>query len=604
MEAIFRLLGGLIIGTFSGFSLIFKSFGMVKGIFDGQRYHFMTYPVLLIAIIGLISLVKLSFMPLLGQGEFKWGMFLMICFTVAWFSGALLWLERLLESTGTWLAWYPGMGYKVAENDFRPMPWVYLFKGVGLVSGAIEVVNKAASSKNDAKPIEQIPFAHGAANEGELVLRGTQVMDGYSFAELQAKSNENFSTNLHVGAVALPYPAEPQHYMISGKTGAGKTQVINSFLTTVRLRKQSCIIADPAGGYLARFGYDDFDSVLNPFDLRTLNWSPFAEIRADYDFARIAKAAIPDGEGSSTEWNFYAQSLLAETMKAMHNHGMKSIKKLLYFVNAAEQDELKDLLQGSPAEILTSPSNAKMLNNVRSIISLYLSSWAYLQDEGDFSVRDFVSQSDNNGGRWLFLTYTDAQMAQLKYMVATWMELAIVEGLSLTENSDRRFFYVLDELDSLGKITSLRAGLTKLRKYGGVVISGIQTIAQLRTTYGRDEAQTLLSCMSTKLALAQGDNETADYMSMELGEQEIERVEHSQGTSHKLGEMAPHNSNNTSTRRQVQKAVLPAQLTGLPDLQGYLKINGGYVLQVVVPYKKYTDRNAPFVERKLDLSEA
>lgn len=597
-----KLVAFLFMGTLNGFIAIFKSPVTVFSIFEGKRYHFMNYPILLVSIIGFWGVVRALMHPYLGEGEISWSTVGAICLMTAFFNGALSWFQQVFISGGTWLAWYPGIGYKTLDGSFKDMPWAFVLRGLGLLKQGAGSANSAVPFNDAPKPSKAIPFAHGKANEGETVLRGTQVHDGYDYAAMLARSNENYALNLHVGPIPLPFPTEPQHYLISGKTGAGKTQVINAFLTSVRQRKQSCIIADPAGGYLARFGYEDFDSVLNPFDLRTLNWSPFAEIRADYDFARIAKAAIPDAEGNSQEWNFYAQTLLGETMKAMHGQGMKSLKRLLYFVNSAEQDELKDLLQGSPAEILTAPSNSKMLNNVRSIISIYLSAWVYLQDEGDFSVRDFVSQSDHNGGRWLFLTYTDAQMALLKYMVATWMELAIIEGLSLSESSDRRFFYVLDELDSLGKISSLRAGLTKLRKYGGVCISGIQTIAQLRSTYGRDEAQTLLSCMSTKLALSQGDNETADYMSNELGEQEIERTQNSQGSSIKIGELAPHNSTNTSQHRQVQKAVLPAQLTGLPDLQGYLKVSGaqGVVLQVVVPYKKYQDRNSPYIERKLD----
>lgn len=35
--------------------------------------------------------------------------------------------------------------------------------------------------------------------------------------------------------------------------------------------------------------------------------------------------------------------------------------------------------------------------------------------------------------KWLYLTYQDNQMAMLRNLVATWLELAIVEGLSLSE---------------------------------------------------------------------------------------------------------------------------------------------------------------------------
>jgi type IV secretory pathway TraG/TraD family ATPase VirD4 len=45
-------------------------------------------------------------------------------------------------------------------------------------------------------------------------------------------------------------------------------------------------------------------------------------------------------------------------------------------------------------------------------------------------------------------------------------------------------------------------------------VSGLQTIAQLRDTYGHDEAQTLLSCLSTKLVMAAGDGETPSISRM------------------------------------------------------------------------------------------
>src|SRR5690606_19675059 len=100
---------------------------------------------------------------------------------------------------------------------------------------------------------------------------------------------------------------------------------------------------------------------------------------------------------------------------------------------------------------------------------------------------------------WLFITYRDDQADMLRRLVATMLDLAIVEGLSLSEDQDRGLWFVMDEVDSLGRVSSLRGGLTKLRKYGGRCVLGLQTIAQLRATYGHDEAQTLLANCSTKL---------------------------------------------------------------------------------------------------------
>ena len=198
-------------------------------------------------------------------------------------------------------------------------------------------------------------------------------------------------------------------------------------------------------------------------------------------------------------------------------------------------------------------------------------------------------------GGWLFLTYRDDQMALLRYLVATWLELAIVEGLSLSENPTRLLWFIMDELDSLGKVTSLRGGLTKLRKYGGCCVCGLQTIAQLRDTYGHDEAQTLLSCLSTKLVMAAGDGETAKYFEDDLGVQEVERKEVSKSTSSSR-EGGPSRSSSESWRREHRATVLASEIASLPDLAGFLKLPGDDIVRVNLAYAKMQEINAPFVE--------
>lgn len=433
----------------------------------------------------------------------------------------------------------------------------------------------------------------GAAKADETLLRGAAIVQGTGLAASMTRGAtvDDLAGVIQWGGVPIPPKAEPEHFLIEGKTGAGKTQAINAMMRKVRERGQAAIIADPAGGYLARFGQAG-DIILNPFDRRTVDWSPFAEIEAEYDYRRIAKAAIPDGIGENEQWTNHAQVLFAECMRAMHKAGVTSTKKLLYYVTAADQSELAQLLGDSPASVLTKPGNERMLGSVRSSAGTPLANWVYLADQGTFSVRKWVRASDAER-RWLFLTYTDAQMAELRNLVACWLELAIVEGLSLNESQQRRLWYVMDELDSLGKITSLRAGLTKLRKYGGVCVSGLQTVAQLRATYGRDEAQTLLSCMTTKLILKAGDGETAKYFENEIGQQEVERTETSEGTSSRVGDFGS-SSENKSVRRVTQAAVLASQITGLENLHGYLMLTGQPVARIELDYMPMPDLNPSY----------
>jgi type IV secretory pathway TraG/TraD family ATPase VirD4 len=243
------------------------------------------------------------------------------------------------------------------------------------------------------------------------------------------------------------------------------------------------------------------------------------------------------------------------------------------------------------------PTNDRMLSNTRAIASVYLNTWSHLRDRGEFSVRDWVrGAAAGKKTPWLYLVYRDDQMALLRLLIATWLDLAIVETLGLDEQPARRIWFVMDEADSLGKVASLRDGLTKLRKYGGAVVAGLQTIAQLRSTYGRDEAQVLLSCLSSKLVLAAGDAETARYFEQELGTQEIERVQVRQSDSRqKLDPLAGSLGKSAQAMRSTQATVLASEISRLPNLHGFLVTGGHPIVRVTVPYQDMAIVREPFV---------
>jgi Type IV secretion-system coupling protein DNA-binding domain len=423
----------------------------------------------------------------------------------------------------------------------------------------------------------------------EKHVRGSQVL-------YASNRKPKLNTHLSIGTAQIDPASECQHFLISGRTGSGKSQAIYGLLTTIAARRQPAFIADPGGGYLARFG-DSSSLVLNPFDQRDAGWSPFREIQADYDCERIAKAAIPDADGDARQWHFYAQSLLAECLRVLWNRGNFSIKELLRMVTSADRAELAAALAGTAAQPITQPGAERMLGSTRSIIATHMAGWRYLPDQGSFSIREWVRQCVSGQGRWLFSVYRDDQMALLRLLISCWIDIAVIEILSQPEDPARRLWLVLDEMDSLGKVGAMRDGLTKLRKYGGAVISGLQTIAQLRTTYGRDEAQVLLSCLSTKLVLAAGDAETAKYFEEQIGQQEVKRHNHSRGWSSSL--LQSSKSRNISEQNHVQATVLASEITSLPDLNGYVQTCSGTLLRVAVPYRNLPRNTPEFVPRSV-----
>ena len=118
-------------------------------------------------------------------------------------------------------------------------------------------------------------------------------------------------------------------------------------------------------------------------------------------------------------------------------------------------------------------------------------------------------------------------------------------------------------------------GLAKLRKYGGRCVLGIQTISQLRQTYGRETAQTICANAGSKLLLRPGDHETAAYFSGELGDQIVKRTNISESKSTGIGKgSGSSESKSESTTQASQAAVMASELLALEDMQGYLSLAG------------------------------
>jgi len=374
---------------------------------------------------------------------------------------------------------------------------------------------------------------------------------------------------LAIGGISIERELEPLHWLLAGTTGSGKTTAIEEMLTGITDRGERAIVCDPQGGYLSRFGVDG-DKLLNPFDGRSERWCLFNEIRRDFDAERLARSVVPDGNGESAAWNGYAQTLLAEIIRALLRSGESTTERLLYWATIALPDDLRKLLAGTPAAGLFDSEASKALASTRYVLANHLAPQRHQRD-GDFSLRTWL-ESDHGS---LYLTWrTDMQVA-LAPLLSTWVDVLASAVLSLTPSPERRIWLVIDELAALGKLASLEAALTMGRKNGLCVIAGLQSTAQLDRIYGRDSAQVLRACFRNLLVLAisKTDPDTAEAMSKALGEQEVRREEESRSHG------SSGNSRNLSVRHATERVVMPAEISGLPNLVGYLALAGDKPIQ-------------------------
>lgn len=404
------------------------------------------------------------------------------------------------------------------------------------------------------------------------------------FSAVEFFSREAGRDPILIGGVAVPYELEARHWLITGSTGSGKSLALYTMIQCARNRRDNGLVMDIGGVCRKRFQRQG-DIVLTPGADSPTVWNPFLEIQGRDDLAGLAASLIPEGRGESAGWNDKARVMFTAIMGALWSSGEHSVSRLVYLCCSAEKTELVPLLAGTTAAVLVQDGNETMMQNVRGIIGTYIQPLNSIQDGGTFSIKAWIHNKP--AGQWLFIEYRDNQLKANRSLLAAWMDLAINETLSLAESAAKPTWFIADEFDSLGQVSGARAALTKLRRYAGRVVLGVQSVAQLRDTYGREGAQVLLSCLSNKLVLRAGDPDTAEWCCKALGKEEIVRTEQNRSRRGLMG-LAGDPSTSLGKRHVTRELVMASEVENAADRIGWLNLAGDLpIAKVKIPIPKF-----------------
>jgi hypothetical protein len=214
--------------------------------------------------------------------------------------------------------------------------------------------------------------------------------------KLRAKAKGKPATEvpLTVAGVAVPFEDEAKHFKFMGTTGSGKSTVLRELLHPALLRGDRAVIADPDGGYLSRFyNCERGDVILNPFDARSAKWNLFAELRNSYDIDQLARALIPDRGSADITWTSYARTFFSAVTRQAQAAGINDVGELYRLRTAAPKEELKLLVEGTPAAPFLEEGSEKLFGGVRSTTADHVKCLDYIraQTGEPFSVREWVS---------------------------------------------------------------------------------------------------------------------------------------------------------------------------------------------------------------------
>jgi type IV conjugative transfer system coupling protein TraD len=368
-----------------------------------------------------------------------------------------------------------------------------------------------------------------------------------------------------VGGVPVPDAFEPEHFLICGAPGTGKTNIIVKMLAGIRERKRRAIVYDTAGTFVEKFYRPGIDVLLNPLDARSDVWSPWVDVPHDYHYDQIAESTIPDKAGDPF-WAKAARGTLVAVLRKLARQEKTLVSILLDTLLRSKLKDLAAFAAGTDAAAFISTEGERTSAGIQAELASVMRSFSYLDDTADgLSIRDWVANEKDDS--WLFIAVKADQLPSLRPLITVWLDIAISAIMSLKPDRARRLYCVIDELPTLQKLPSLSDFLARARKYGGCGILGFQSYPQLEATYGIQDAAAITGYCSTWVALRANDTPTARHVSENLGQ--VEQVEANEGMSYGVNDM--RDGVNLSRMQVTRPLVMHTEVTNLPNLAGYLR---------------------------------
>lgn len=428
-------------------------------------------------------------------------------------------------------------------------------------------------------------------------LRGSDLVTPKQLTKILRRAKE--ASKIIISGLPLVKDSETQHLLLTGTTGAGKTNMLKELIPQIRESGDRAIIFDVTGEFVDRFYNPETDLILNPLVENSVSWLPWNDCHTDEEYNNLA-AAFVDGESIKTDryWEDAARTVLVEALKKQES--TRSIESMLHVINRADLKDFCKYFSDTDAAGYVSREAEKGTASVRSTLASKVKELKYLKDKGDFSIKDWINGENRKG--WLFVSIKPNDLDTLRPLLSAWANIAIKGMLDRPHSGENeKMWFVMDELPAMQKIPSLAMVLAQGRKYGACMVAGIQNIAQLERIYGSASSQELLDLFRTKFFFAVGDNTIAEYASKSLGEIEIDETKESLS----YGSNTIRDGVNINSSIRMKRLVLPDEIKNLEPNSCFVKLCGNYPItklkvdlqarttQTIVPKKITIDQKEP-----------
>lgn len=405
-------------------------------------------------------------------------------------------------------------------------------------------------------------------------------------------------SDLQIGGLNMVKNAEVMNYLIHGTIGVGKSTLIRWLLDYIRRRGDRAIVYDSGGTFIETHYDERVDKILNAHDKRCENWVLWREAQDVVDYENMTAALMPVEGDSDPFWVSSSRTIFSDTAMQFASRPDRSIETFLKTCLSIDLKSLREFLKNTPSANLVEEKIEKTAISIRSVLTNYAKSLRYLQGldkEGkpEFSIREWMTDAQYDSS-WLFISTTARHRKAVRPLISMWLSLATLLLQSMGENSERRVWFVGDEIASLQKIPEFNETLAEARKFGGCFVIGIQNMPQLIHIYGREMAKAIFDLLNTRAYGRSPSAEVAKIVEEELGHQR--RREAREQNSYGLDQVRDGIS---ISKDKVNEPIVDYdQIMKMPNLQFYVRLPGEYpVVKLNLKYRKQKKYHPALIER-------
>ncbi len=424
---------------------------------------------------------------------------------------------------------------------------------------------------------------HGAArfaNRSEVAASGLMSDDGILIGRL--------------GTQYLRLPGQ-QSVLLSAPTRSGKG--VGIVVPNLLAWRGSVVVLDIKGenfeltaGYRAAHGQEVIRWAPFASDNRSHRWNPLSYIRTDprhaiTDTLAIAQMLYPGSGNASSNETFFADQAknlflglvllmlatperprtLGELLRQASGQGRPLHEHLRSLISArhVEGRPLPDACVDALNRFLSTSENT--LSSILATLNAPLTLFADPMVDAATSADDFSLRELRRKPLSIYLVIPANRLAESAVLLNLFFAQAVHQNTDELPENDASLKHpcllLLDEAAAIGKITVLSKAIGFLAGYGLRVLTVVQSISQLESVYGREDARTFATNHAAQILFAPREQRDANEYSEMLGT--FTQRERSNGRSVSNGARGGSTSTSTNESSQRRPLLLPQEFKEL-----------------------------------------